>query len=386
MIRRGVKWGIQGLALVALIGLVSGQVLGQPILLGFVETGSMEPTIDTGDGFVAIPSDLTGDPEPGDVIVFEAEEIHGGGLTTHRVVEETPRGYVTRGDANPFTDQDGDEPPVRDAQIVATAWQVNGNVVTIPRFGTAVMTAGDALERAQTRLASAVGTRSVLGSSGLATVLLGVSVALYAVETVRERRSPSLESRGADDESEWIDPRLLSAGFALLVVAAAAAAMVVPAGTQSYDVISAEFESERPLVIEQGTTADVPYPVANGGFVPTISYVEAGGPDVTTAPGRAAVGPQDETSVTVSITAPDETGHYTTYITEYRYLHVLPAPVIDALYGIHPRLPFATILSVLGAGTYGLGRFLSGPGDPRSRRAAIRRRCRTTRSILRRLY
>ncbi len=92
MIRRGIAWGVQGTVLVVLGALIVGQLLGQPVLLGFVETGSMEPTIETGDGFVAVPSDLTGDPEPGDVVVFDAEELEGGGLTTHRIVEETEQG------------------------------------------------------------------------------------------------------------------------------------------------------------------------------------------------------------------------------------------------------------------------------------------------------
>lgn len=385
MIRKGVSWAVQGLVLVCILALVAGQLLGQPILLGYVETGSMEPTIDTGDGFVAVPSELTGDPEPGDVVVFEAKQIQGGGLTTHRVVEETPRGYVTRGDANPFTDQDGGEPYVQDAQIVATAWQVDGTVVTIPAFGTAVMAISGGLEAVQTRLAAALGMRSLLGSSGLALALLGLSLALYLVETVRERQSQSFESRLDDGDDEPIDPRALSAGFALLVVVAASGAMIVPAGAQSYDVVSAEFESEKPLVIERGTTAELPYPVSNGGFVPTISYVEPGGRDVTVSPERVTVGPRDETTVTVSITAPDETGYYPTYVTEHRYLYVLPAPVIDALYERHPWLPFVAIVSLLGGGTYALGRFLSGPTDGRSRRAAVRDRC-TDRSILRRRY
>ncbi len=384
MIRRGVERGLQGVAFVVIVSLVAGQVLGQPVLLGFVETGSMEPTIDTGDGFVAIPSEVTDDPEPGDVVVFEAEEIQGGGLTTHRVVEETDRGYVTRGDANPFTDQDGDEPYVQDAQIVAEAWQVNGEVVTIPAFGTAVMAASGALESVQTRLAVALGVRNLPGASGLAVPILGVSIVLYVVETIRERREPSLESRAGDEADDWLDPRLLSAGFALLVVVAAAAAMIVPAGTQSYAVVSAEFDSERPLVIERGTTGEIPYPVSNGGFVPVISYVEPGSEDVTVDPGRAIVGPREETTATVSITAPEETGHYPTYVTEYRYLYVLPAPVVDVLYAVHPWAPSTAILSLLGGGTYAIGRVLSGPGDVRSRRTAIRNRCREARSIVRR--
>ncbi|MFC6975369.1 signal peptidase I [Halomicroarcula sp. GCM10025709] len=109
-----------------LVSMVVGQLLGQPVLLGYVTTGSMQPTLDPGDGFVAIPAALAGPVDEGDVVTFRAEEIQGGGLTTHRVVDRTDRGYVTRGDNNPFTDQDGGEPPVTDAQIVAVVWQPGG--------------------------------------------------------------------------------------------------------------------------------------------------------------------------------------------------------------------------------------------------------------------
>ena len=43
------------------VSLLLGLVLGQPILFGFVETGSMEPTLSAGDGFVAIPDAIAGD-------------------------------------------------------------------------------------------------------------------------------------------------------------------------------------------------------------------------------------------------------------------------------------------------------------------------------------
>ncbi|RLM60020.1 S26 family signal peptidase, partial [Halorubrum sp. Atlit-26R] len=52
-----------------------GQQLGQPIVLGFVLTGSMnaEPAnMAPGDGFVAVPPSIAGDIEEGDVVTFEA--------------------------------------------------------------------------------------------------------------------------------------------------------------------------------------------------------------------------------------------------------------------------------------------------------------------------
>ena len=388
MIRRGMSRGLQLLVLAAVVALLAGQLLGQPVLLGFVETGSMEPTIETGDGFVAVPSQLDGEPEPGDVVVFDAQEIEGGGLTTHRVVDETNAGYVTQGDANPFTDQDSAEPPVQDAQIVATALQVDGSVVTIPSLGTAVMAIGETLERGQTWLAATFGVRSFLGTTGLAYLLLGLSVVLYALETIRERRERSPRDGGSDSGErgfKGLDPRLLAAGFALVVVVAASAAMLVPAGTHSYDVVSAQFESDRPLVIEQGTTEEIPYEIRNGGFVPIVSYVEPGSGSVDVDTESKTVGPRSESETTVAIEAPEETGYYPTYVTEYRYLYVLPAPALDALYDVHPWSPFVAINAILGGGFYLLGRFLHGPADPRARRATVRERG-PRRSILRRLY
>ena len=139
VLRRSVETVVTVLLVILVVSMVAGQVLGQPILLSFVTTDSMEPTIDPGEGFVAVPSFLTDEPEAGDVVVFQARELHDGGLTTHRVVERTENGYVTKGDGNPFTDQDGPEPPVTRGQVVAEALQVNGNVITIPFVGSTIL-------------------------------------------------------------------------------------------------------------------------------------------------------------------------------------------------------------------------------------------------------
>jgi len=386
MIRGLSRVGGQLVLVSVLVALVAGSVLGQPILLSFVETGSMEPTINTGDGFIAIPAAVSGEVSTGDVIVFDAQEIEGGGLTTHRVVEETEQGYVTRGDANPFTDQDGGEPHVQDGQIVATALQINGYVVPIPHLGTAVMGLTSGLETIQTQLAIFFGTRSLLGTTGLAYIFLALSLVAYAYETRRENQETARTSRFGRKEEWNPDPRLLSVAFAAIIVIAAAGAMLAPAGTQSFDVISADFESEQPLVIESGTTEAVPYIVGNGGYLPIVTYVEPASDGVAVEPQEAAVGGQDEQELTLSLTAPSETGYYPMYTREYRYLHVLPRPVIGALYSIHPWIPTVTILGVLGGGMYGLSRLALGSGDVRARRKRARARRSQSTSRLWRLF
>ena len=68
-----------------------------PTFFGFasaaVVSGSMEPTINTGDFIVTLKRN---DYEVGEVVMF----FEGGVYTTHRIVEETEDGFRTMGDNN----------------------------------------------------------------------------------------------------------------------------------------------------------------------------------------------------------------------------------------------------------------------------------------------
>jgi signal peptidase len=363
-IRRSLSIAVEVALVILVFSLILGVVLGQPVLLSYVETGSMEPTLAPGDGFVAIPEAVAGPIEEGDVIVYEAEEIQGGGLITHRVVGETDRGFITSGDANPFTDQDSDEPPVKRAQVVAVVWQPGGAVLSLPGVGTVVTGTQGVLETIQRRLAVLLGTRSLLGVRGLAYLLFAATLVAYAVDLFRTRGQKERER--TTSRRTGIDPRLWSAAFALLVVVAATAAMVAPAGTQEYGVISAEFDSERPTVIPSGETETFPYYVDNGGVLPVVAYLEAGGDDVTAESERVRVPPGESHNATVALTAPPETGYYRRYVVEHRYLAVLPAPVMDALYRVHPWAPIVAIDALLGGAFYLLAMRLVGTGRIRS--------------------
>ena len=367
-LKRTFSIALQVAAVVVVLSLIVGQLLGQPVLLSFVETGSMQPTLDPGDGFVAVPAALVGDVGVGDVVTFDAQEIEGGGLTTHRVVEETERGYVTRGDNNPFTDQDGGEPVVQDADVVAVALSVGGSVVVIPHLGTVAMAVQSGFASVQTWLAVTFGVRSFQGTQGLAYILFGLSTVAYAVDwyLARNSRETRERDRSRDDGTSVF---AIVAVLALVLMATATAAMVVPAGTQEYGVVSAEFESENPTVIERGTSQELEYVVPNAGLVPVYAYVTPASPGVEVAPQRLRVGSRGEASTTVTLTAPPETGYYRLFVAEHRYLAVLPPGVIDELYGVHPWAPLVAINGLLGGGIVALGSvFLRGePARIRSR-------------------
>ncbi|ARS91470.1 signal peptidase I [Natrarchaeobaculum aegyptiacum] len=352
---------------IVLVSLVAGQVLGYPILLGYVTSDSMEPTINAGDGFVAIPEPLAGDVGVGDVVVYESPD--GDGLVTHRIVDETEAGYVTRGDGNPVTDQESGDPPLADDAVLATALQARGEVITIPSLGAVATTAGAAAVTAQTWLTDVLEFDQFQNASILPSVVLVLSVAGYLFETVRERSSRRTPS--ADVEP---DPRRLALAFALFVVVVASAAMVVPAGSQTYTVVSSDPAPDADLVVEPGENADTTYRVANSGFTPVVAYLEPADDGVSVTPDSATVPGRDSEHASVTLDIPETTGHHDRTVVEWRYLYVFPRDVIDALYGWSPWVPFGAIVTTLGGLAYVTGRVVAGSPDVRALRNRTRQR------------
>ncbi|PSP83445.1 signal peptidase I [Halobacteriales archaeon QS_1_68_17] len=359
--------------LVVLVGgLLVGQLLGQPMVLGYVSSDSMEPTLSEGDGFVAIPAYLAGDPDPGDVVVFDAKELNDGELTTHRIVDRTEDGYVTKGDANPFTDQDGGEPPVTDSQIKAHALQVNGDVVGIPYVGTLISVVRGVL----------AAPFAFLGVERAGTVLIGLGVALFVLAGAAGRETrPTNRSR---DRRHVLRAWVLVLAAAVLVTGAATAAMLVPQQVHQVPVISTDEPTSDPLVGAPETTTRISAEFHNSGVIPVLVILEPVGSGVSVDPDRTIIGHDERVEATFVMPVPEETGEYQRYVRESRYLLVLPEGIILWLHRIHPLVAllavdavvalFVVSASVLFFGT-GYLRIRSGP-DHVSLRERLRRRLR----------
>lgn len=341
---------------VVVVAFVFGGLVGQPVLLGYVTTDSMEPAVSAGDGFVAVPAFLAGEPEPGDVVVYDAQHLHDGGLTTHRVVGETEGGYVTSGDANPFTDQAGGEPPVGEGQILAHALQVNGRVVTVPHLGTAATT----LQAAVAAPFDAVGTErvgSVLVVAGVVLfVLAGVVGDRHGRERARRRRRESV-----------VPARTLVLFAVVVVTTAATAAMVLPAGVHEFDLASASQPTDDPLVVEPGGTTQVDHSLHNAGVLPVVVILEPAGDGVAVEPDRTVLGGGARAAATVTMSAPDRTGVHARHVHESRYLLVLPPAVVAGLHAVHPLLALLAVDLVVAAFVLAAGVAVFGTGQLRLR-------------------
>jgi signal peptidase len=360
-IREGTARVLEIVAVLALVLLLAGNLLGQPVLLGFVTSGSMEPTIAEGDGFIAIPSAVAGPIESGDIVVFEARRLNGGGLTTHRVVRETERGYVTKGDANPFTDQDGDEPPVKDAQVVATVLQVGGEPIVVPALGKGITAARDVFTGVGDSLSEIPGT-----GSGLFVALPALALLL----TLFFDEDPGRERSRSRERDDTIDTTRLVLLSALALVLATTAGMVVPAGTTTYGVVSAQTDAPGPRVIPTGETETTTYRAQNGGVLPVQVFLSPASDGVAVSNEQLRVEPRSTANATLSLTAPEQTGFYRRFVTEHRYLAVLPPPVIERLYTIHPWVPLLVIDGIVVTGYLTVAAVVVGRGGtirPRNR-------------------
>ncbi len=317
--------------------LVVGHLLGVPILLSYVETDSMEPTIEAGDGFVAVPSGVSGSVEEGDVVVFDAQELDGGGLTTHRVVEVTDEGYVTQGDNNPSPDQVSSEPVVTDGQIVATALQPGDRIVTIPSLGTAVMGLQRVLYNAQLQLTDTLGLTAIFGLTGLSALVLVAGLGLLGVTALADWRDCGRRTRErvrSRARNQPLQPRTIVLLCWIGLCLSTLGTMAALSGTTEVGIVSATFESEAETVIPAGESETLTYSLENGGLVPIVTITEPAseGVIVDNEPTRTARGETANSEVTV--TAPDETGYYLRSVSEYRYVGVLPTPVIGSLHAI----------------------------------------------------
>lgn len=360
--RRELELGVVGLlALVAI-----GGAVGQPVLLSYVVTDSMEPTLDPGDGFVAVPNVVADDPEEGDVVVYRAQTgEHAGSLVTHRVVDVTEQGYITKGDANPFTDQGSGEPPVPESRVVATALQIDGEVLVLPGVGSVLMAGSEALS-------SVTDGTGLPSGSGTGLVVFGIGAVLYAISLgglgARERRRERARER-----EKVLTAEQIVLGIALLVVLPATATMVAPAGGHSFPVVSSDTESAAGSAVPAGTTVERTVDLRNDGLLPVTVFLEPGTEGIEPGQSRYTVDGGGSVDATVRLSAPAETGYYLRTMSEHRYLLVLPPSVIGALYGVHPWLPIVAIDAALAAGAGILSLAVLG-------RAKIRMRSRSRRT------
>ena len=295
--------------------------------------------------------------------------LHGGGLTTHRVVGKTSQGYITRGDANPFSDQESSqhEPPVKDQQIVSKALQIDGHVVVIPKIGLAGTAVRDWMSSFQRQLAALFGTRALLGTQGLSFMIFGIGIVMYVWSIVTGRSSGPRPARKRERDTGTVDTKLVIAAMVAVLVVLVTGSMTVGGGAHQFGVVSSDTDAPGVGVIVHGQTEQTEYTVPSNGVLPVQVFLEPSGPGIDVTPHELYVPSGTSRTAEVSLTAPRQTGYYRYYLVEHRYLALLPRSTIRVLYSIHPWLPIVAIDTLFSTGFLAAAFALIGFGPTRVR-------------------
>ena len=353
-VRGVIEWSVvmvvvMFLVIPAIIALISGT----PVGVSYVTSGSMAPTLEAGEGFIAVPDEVAGPPSVGDVIVYDAEGLNDGGYVTHRIVSRTEGGYITAGDANPFTDQDAGEPKVQRGQVVAIALQAGGGVVTLGGL--------DILSGVLPGALSLTGTSVLSGLFWAGVGLMGLGAALSWVG--EDRRSRSTDRQAA-----------LSSGAIILiltavVIGALTLSMAVGTGPTGFQAVSATGPTEAPVAIPAGETGTVEYTVQNRGVVPMTVLLTPTSHGMSIPSGIITVPPRGEGTVRIEATAPTEGGPFRVEFLQGQYLSVLPVGVLWTLFTLSPWLPIVVIDIMVMVGLAMLLLAIFGRGPLRIRQA-----------------
>ena len=337
------QYVVSGLIVALILILLGTQLIGQPAVV-FVETGSMAPTLEPNDGYLSVPKLFAGEIGVGDVILFKSQEIGGGELTTHRVTEITDEGYITKGDANPFTDQAGGEPPVSDGQVRSVALQIGGNIVAIPGLGASVGAVRSAQQLFQETVLLPLGIDAEVTTLSTGALIAGLLLFVYGTVTSATDRYERSRSRSGLLANAVVVIAILT----LVVIIPVNFSMLLPSGVYQYEILSSESPNANPQVIGVGESSDVTYAMRNSGFIPTLVFLEPASGGVTLTETQIYVPQRSTVETSITMQAPDETGSYLRFVREYRYLVVLPPSFLAALHAIHPAVAILAVNFVVG--------------------------------------
>ena len=293
-----------------------------PLHLSYVTSGSMEPTLSQGDGYLVVEGPIS----EGDIITFYSEER---GYVTHRAVERTDAGFITKGDANPSTDQAAGNPAVSESAIVGRVVTVGGGPLVVPMLGPAV---------------GSLAAHKLLA--------FGVVAALLARDLLSsEAAAPLREVYTVGELARPLFLGLIIASLCVMVFATSVhpTTYTVEAGepTQRYSIPAGE-TAEREVTV---TTTHLPL---------TTTVVDASG---------AAVVAQEIDGPTTTLTLqipPQEVGTYEPSVRVTPYPAVLPGAWLETLHSVSPYLARVVVLLVVFSPLVGVY-YLFFDGDARMR-------------------
>ena len=124
--------------LCTLIAAVGSAITKKPVLLSVIRSNSMYPVWERGDMVIIKNLNEKDIIQNGDIVFFETEEgsLSDKGWIAHRIVDGNENaGFITKGDANDYTDQNDGTGLINREWIAAKAFTIGETPIVIPKLG-----------------------------------------------------------------------------------------------------------------------------------------------------------------------------------------------------------------------------------------------------------
>ncbi len=310
------------IATVFMLLLVASIVFNAPLLLGYVKSGSMKPTIERYDLIMINPFDR--DYAEGDIIVFKS----GDEWVCHRIVGVMGNGFLTKGDANVATDQFSGKDVVGKGNIAGKVITVGGDVVRIPGAGKYVQQISNSFD--SNKFIAFI----LLLSGGL----LLSSDALFSESRRKGRKRRKNTIR--------IGYGTIAVAITVAIVVAMTFAMVASFETKRIEYGTTAAGGKRSEWVLPGSEFTRTVEVENGGRYPYYYVVKTGSRSKSNEETFLLM-PGEGKTFDVRVSAPSDTALHTERIRILKYLPLLPISTVEYLSGIHEFLPVVAMNSII---------------------------------------
>lgn len=296
--------------------------------LWYVYSGSMEPTIKINDGFIVAKSN---EYNIGDIITFKPKFLEQP-YVTHRIIGISDDGsFITKGDNNPLSDQQGGEPAVIENQVIGKLVSINNNPIIIPKLGI--------ISEIVTNKASKLNVFVIIS------IAIIVFIVGYVVDTLFNKKVSAKRKARIRllDLAPFFDPVFLIILILFIFNVFMFGQVVKSWGNDkiSYVVVSTEGLSS-PMPGEKFIKMNS---LQNSIPIPFIVILEPEDKNIVINPKKIYVDSKQQSEYTIEITAPDKIGYYTQNIYNKAYPNVLSEDLFDYLYSINQFLPLILIFT-----------------------------------------
>jgi signal peptidase len=312
-----VEFSITAAVLVLSFSVASGYLLDRPVLLSYVTSDSMSPTINSYDLFLVNP--IPEKYSEGDIIIFSS----GGKWICHRVFAVLDGGYLTKGDNNIATDQLAGKDVVKQEDIAGKVVTFSEKPILLPGGGKLVGFAGTFLWENKILLLVVFiffGLLSLTGGS---------------LNVRRKRRYFRLKNSQV----------YTIITFSILLTVTFLSVFLITSTDINYGTTSAA--GLRPEWVEPGKTFERTITVENKGIIPYYYYLTTNSKRVDVGEGFFLF-PRESKNIRILINAPDATGIYSERIYICKYLPIAFPAMINVLAETSPFLPILLIDLELG--------------------------------------